>query len=202
MFFKKKIPFAENNLESVIQACLLHDNQAQRTLIKMFMGYAKSICLRYAAHEQEAEEIINDGFLKVFSNLAKYDTTQPFKAWLRTIMVNTAIDYYRNNQKYKQQISIEEVEISDFDDSIINRISAEEILSFVHQLSPAYRMVFMLYVVEGYNHREIAERLGIQEGTSKSNLRDARLKLQEMIRIAYPHLYDIYALRKNKFNEN
>ena len=197
MFFKKKT-FSEDNLDSVIVACIDHNSQAQRTLIKLFLGYAKSICSRYSSNEQEVEEIINDGFLKVFTNLSKYDTTQPFKAWLRTIMVNTAIDYYRSNKKYLMQIAIDEVEVADFDDDVISQLSTDEIMGLVQKLSPTYRMVFMLYVVEGYKHREIAERLGIQEGTSKSNLQDARLKLQEMIRINYPHLFDIYALRKKK----
>ena len=195
MVFKKK-KFSEDNLDSVITACIDQNSQAQRTLIKLFLGYAKSICLRYSSNEQEVEEIINDGFLKIFTNLSKYDTTQPFKAWLRTIMVNTAIDYYRSNKKYLMQIAIDEVEVADFDDDIISKLSTDEIMKLVQKLSPTYRMVFMLYVVEGYKHREIAERLGIQEGTSKSNLQDARLKLQEMIRINYPHLFDIYALRK------
>lgn len=201
MFFKKKT-FSEDNLESVIAACIDLNSQAQRTLIKLFLGYSKSICSRYSSNELEVEEIINDGFLKVFINLSKYDTTQPFKAWLRTIMVNTAIDYYRNNKKYHLQIAIDDIEISDFDDDIISRLSVEEIMGLVQKLSPTYRMVFMLYVVEGYKHREIAERLGIQEGTSKSNLQDARIKLQEMIRVHYPHLFEIYAVRKNKINEN
>lgn len=201
MFFKKKT-FSENNLESVIAACIDHNNQAQRTLIKLFVGYSKSICSRYSSNEQEVEEIINDGFLKVFTNLSKYDTSQPFKAWLRTIMVNTAIDYYRSNKKHYLQIAVDDIEVTDFDDDIISKLSVEEIMGLVQKLSPTYRMVFMLYVVEGYKHREIAERLGIQEGTSKSNLQDARIKLQEMIRIHYPHLFDIYAVRKNKLNEN
>ena len=201
MFFKKKT-FSADNLDSVIKACIEHNNQAQRTLIELFFGYSKSICLRYTSNKQEVEEIINDGFLKVFTNLAKYDSTQPFKAWLRTIMVNTAIDYYRSNKKYQLQISIDDVTLTDFDDDIISQLSVEEMMGLVRKLSPTYRMVFMLYVVEGYKHREIAERLGIQEGTSKSNLQDARHKLQEMIRINYPHLFDIYALRKNKINEN
>jgi RNA polymerase sigma-70 factor, ECF subfamily len=197
LFFKKKT-FSEDNLESVIAACIDHNSQAQRTLIKLFLGYSKSICSRYSSNEQEVEEIINDGFLKVFTNLSKYDSTQPFKAWLRTIMVNTAIDYYRSNKKYHLQIAVDEIEVTDFDDDIISQLSVEEIMGLVQKLSPTYRIVFMLYVVEGYKHREIAERLGIQEGTSKSNLQDARIKLQEMIRIHYPHLFDIYAVRKIK----
>ncbi len=201
MFFKKKT-FSADNLESVIAACLDNNSQAQRTLIGLFMGYAKSICSRYSANEQEVEEIINDGFLKVFTNLSKYDSSQPFKAWLRTIMVNTAIDFYRSNKKYHLQISIDDIDTPDFDDDIISQLSAAEIMGLVQKLSPTYRMVFMLYVVEGYKHKEIAAKLGIQEGTSKSNLQDARLKLQEMIRTHYPHLFDIYSVKKHKLNEN
>lgn len=201
MFFKK-ITFSEDNLDSVIKACIDNNNQAQRTLIKLHLGFAKSICARYSSNEQEVEEMINDGFLKIFNNLSKYDSAQPFKAWVRTIMVNTAIDYYRSNKKYQLHVTINEIELTDFNDDVISQLSVEEIMGLISKLSPMYRMVFMLYVVEGYKHKEIAERLGIQEGTSKSNLQDARIKLQEMIRIHYPHLFDIYAVRKNKLNEN
>ncbi len=198
----KKITFSEDNLDSVIKACIDNNNQAQRTLIKLHLGFAKSICARYSSNEQEVEEMINDGFLKIFNNLSKYDSAQPFKAWVRTIMVNTAIDYYRSNKKYQLHVTINEIELTDFNDDVISQLSVEEIMGLISKLSPMYRMVFMLYVVEGYKHKEIAERLGIQEGTSKSNLQDARIKLQEMIRIHYPHLFDIYAVRKNKLNEN
>ena len=203
MFFDKKIIFNEKDLQSVLSACLARNQQAERTLITLFLGYSKSICIRYASSEQEAEEIINDGFLKVFSNLSKYDSAQSFRAWLRKIMVNTAIDYYRSNEKYRLNSTIDAgSEVTDFDPDVLTKISADEIMVLVQKLPPAYRMVFMLHVVEGYNHREIAERLGVQEGTSKSNLRDARLKLQQMIKVAHPELYDIYALRNRKINEN
>ncbi len=202
MFFKKKPPFTEDNLESVIAACLAEDKHAQRALIKLFLGFTKSICWRYAANEQEAEEIVNDGYLKVFNNLGKYDHTQPFKAWLRTIFVNTAIDYYRKRQKYAHQVDIDDVEIVDLSEDVISKISASEILKLVQKLSPAYRMVFTLYVIDGYNHREIADLLGIKEGTSKSNLMDARKKLQVMIKNLYPHLHLAYALKNTKINEN
>lgn len=166
------------------------------------MGYSKTIAIRYAANTEETEEIINDAFLKVFNNIKKYDYSQPFKAWLRTIVVNTAIDYYRKNKKYAQQVTIDEIDMPTMDVDIISKLSANEILKLVQALSPAYRMVFSLYVIEGYNHREIAEMLGIKEGTSKSNLQDARKKLQAMILSNYPHLYMIYSLKNNKINEN
>lgn len=167
------------------------------------MGYAKSICARYTSNQQEAEEILNEGFLKVFLHLKKYDSKQPFKAWLRTIFVNTAIDFYRKNQKYQLQTDLEEgLQVQEVDESIISRISADEILQLIQQLPPGYRIVFTMYVIDGYNHREIGNILGIQEGTSKSNLRSARQKLQRMIKQAYPDLYQIYALKTSKLDEN
>lgn len=167
------------------------------------MGYAKSICARYTSNQQEAEEILNEGFLKVFQNLQKFDQKQPFKAWLRTIFVNTAIDFYRKNQKYALQSDLNEgLNVADVDENIISRISAEEILQLIQQLPPGYRIVFTMYVIDGYTHREIGEILGIQEGTSKSNLRSARQKLQVMIKQAYPDLYQVYALKTSKQDEN
>ncbi len=202
MFFKNKNKFSENDFDSILRACQKEDKNAQKELIRLFFGYAKTISMRYASSKEEAEEIINDSFLKVFNNLTRYDHTLSFKIWFKTIVVNTAIDYYRKNQKYKQVLDIDNVEMIDSTDDVISKISAEEILSVVQRLSPAYRMVFTLYVLEGYNHREIAEILGIKEGTSKSNLQDARRKLQHMIKSAYPHLYLIHALKNNKINEN
>lgn len=144
MFFKKKPDFQENDLDSVIRACIAENQQAQRALIKLFFGYAKTISRRYASNEDEVEEIINDGFLKVFNNLSKFDYTQPFKAWLRTIIVNTAIDYYRKNLKYAGKVDMEHVEAVDVSDDVLSKISADEILKLIQKLSPVYRMVFAL----------------------------------------------------------
>lgn len=202
VLFKKKTHFSEDDLPSVLKACLGGDNRAQRSLISQFLGYAKSICQRYTAHPHETEEIINEGFLKVFTHLDRYDPTQPFKAWLRTILVNTAVDYYRKQQRWANQLSLDDLEVIDWNDDVIAAISAQEILVMVQQLPPAYRMVFTLFVVEGYSHREIADLLSIQEGTSKSNLRDARRKLQRMIKLHYPALYQQYTWPNQRFNEN
>jgi len=150
----------------------------------------------------EAEEIVNDVFLKLFNNLAKYDHSKPFQAWTRTIAVNTAIDYYRKNQKYTHQADIDDVELTDTNFDVISKISAEEILMLVQKLPPSYRTVFTLFVVDGYNHREIADLLGIKEGTSKSNLQDARKKLQNLVKIYYPQLHLAYGIKINKLHEN
>ncbi len=202
MFFNKKQSFDENDLNSIITACINRNKQAERVLLKMHFGFAKSVVQRYASNNEEVEEMINDGFLKMFTNLPKYDNAYPFMAWLRTIMVNTAIDYYRKHKKYNLETDMENMDFVLPDEDIISKISAKEILKLVQSLTPGYRMVFTLYVIEGYNHREIADLLGIKEGTSKSNLQDARKKLQLMIKENYPHLYLAYALKTTKIHEN
>ncbi len=203
MFTRKKIYFNENDLESVIAACLENDTLAQRALFQQFYGYGKSICLRYAADSVEAEEILNEGFLKVFQNLGKYDPLQPFKAWLRTILVNTAISNYRKNRKYQDNIPLDDVHDIGFDDSVLEQISADEILQIVQQLSPIYRTIFIMHVVDGYNHREIADALNLNEATVRSNFSRARAKLQVMIRFSHPYLFpqnwDATTIR---YNEN
>jgi len=198
----KKDNFRPDDLNSVIEACLVGNRLAEKMLIRLFMGFVKSIAMRYAANTVEAEEIVNDGFLKVFNNLAKFDFSKSFKAWLRTIIVNTAIDYYRKNNKYAHHLDIEDIDQEDTSVDIISKISADEILALVQKLPPSYRTVFTLYVVDGYNHREIADMLGIKEGTSKSNLQDARKKLQNLIKVHYPHLHLAYAVKMTKLHEN
>jgi RNA polymerase sigma-70 factor, ECF subfamily len=189
LFERKKIYFSENDLESVIHACLLNDRLAQRALFQQFYSYGKSICLRYSSDSEEAEEILNEGFLKIFQNLEKYDTLQSFKAWLRTILVNTAISNYRKNRKFQTNINIDEVHEIGFDDPILEQISADEILQIVQQLPAIYRTTFMMYVVDGYSHKEIADALNLNESTVRSNFSRARAKLQVMIKISHPYLF-------------
>lgn len=198
LFFNQKIPFSENNLESIIKACLERNQNAQSLLYKQFFGYSKSVCLRYSSNQEEAKEILNEGFLKVFNNLDKYLPELSFKAWLRTIMVNTAINYYRDNKKYNQEISFDGIEDPIYDEDIINKISADEILVLVQKLPPSYRTVFVMHVVDGYSHREIGEILEINEGTSRSNFMKARIKLQNLVQKEFPHLYENYHQETDK----
>ncbi|QJW89884.1 sigma-70 family RNA polymerase sigma factor [Spirosoma taeanense] len=183
--FRKSPSFAENDLTSVIRACRANDPRAQRTLFKQFFGYAKSICLRYTSNREEAEDVLNEGFLKVFQHLDRFDETQPFKAWLRTILVNTAISHYRRNQQLEQNTSLESGGQVAFNDDVVDQIAAEEILALVQQLSPTYRTVFMMHVVDGYSLHEIAGLLSHNEATVRSNYSRARQKLQQMIQKAY-----------------
>jgi RNA polymerase sigma-70 factor (ECF subfamily) len=190
--------FKDASLDETIAGSRKGNAMAQKALIRMFLGYAKSICLRYAANMQEAEEIVNDGFLKVFNNLERYDPSKPFKAWLRSIFTNTAIDHYRKNLKYTLHVNDVDENLEDLNENILSGISAREILGLVQQLPTSFRLVFTLYVLDGHTHKEVADLLNIKEGTSKSNLQDARKKLQLMIRKNYPEVYQSFDNKNSK----
>lgn len=190
MFFRKKSDFSEHDLLSVIQGCINQDARAQRTLFQQYFSFAKSISLRYSSSAEEAEEILNESFLKVFQHIERYDSTQPFKAWLRTIVVNTAISYYRKNQKFHGEIGLDGIAEPAHYDNAMEQIAAEEILALVQQLKPIYRTVFMMHVVDGYHLREIADALDFNEATVRSHFLRARTKLQEMMRHTHPFFFN------------
>lgn len=166
-------------LEEIIKGCRKHRIESQKELYQMFYAYGMSITLRYADSRNQAAGILNDAFMKVFENMEKYDPGRPFKPWLRRILVNTAINHYHKN---KSRLTWEELDLNGEEtgqnETIISDISYREIIEMIQQLSPAYRTVFNLHVIEGFKHEEIAEMLGISIGTSKSNLARARMKLR------------------------
>ncbi len=165
----------------MLDACCKGDRSYQKKLYQSFYSYAMSISLRYATSREEAQEILNDSFLKAFMNLKSYKREKPFHLWLRRIIINTSIDYYRKAKKYSNHISLDEVYDLAFTEQPTDAINEQEVLQFVQQLPPVYRMVFNLHVIEGYKHDEIAKKLGIQIGTSKSNLAKARKNLRRMM---------------------
>lgn len=171
-----------NTLEALLEGCRTGNAKSQELLYRQFYGYAMSVCLRYTRTRDEAVEIVNDGFIKIFNNIEKIDLTKSFKNWLRRIMVNTALDYYRQNHKHYNHDDIHEAEylISDSKDASSD-LSYQELLGLVQKLSPAYRTVFNLFVIDGYSHEEISNMLNISVGTSKSNLARARINLREML---------------------
>ncbi|RAW00977.1 RNA polymerase sigma factor [Pseudochryseolinea flava] len=166
----------------LIEGCKKHDRENQRLLYQHHYAYAMSICLRYSRTREEAREILNDGFMKVFSKIDQYNPETSFQGWLRRIMINTAIDHYRKEEKHYQQVSIERAEYTfTTSASAVEDLSHAELMTMVQALSPAYRTVFNMYVIDGYTHREIGEILQISEGTSKSNLLKAREVLKERL---------------------
>jgi RNA polymerase sigma-70 factor (ECF subfamily) len=176
-------------MSALIDGCLKNDRRSQEALFKLFYGKMLSVCMRYTADRDRAQEVLQEGFIKVFDKLAGFDYTGSFEGWLRRIITNTAIDSLRkakrdpflseNDNYFKfsdsnPMIAKEEVDLTE--------LKAEIALQAVQRLSPAYRTVFNLYVVEEYTHKEIAAILGISEGTSKSNLAKAKIKLQFMLK--------------------
>jgi RNA polymerase sigma factor (sigma-70 family) len=150
-----------------------------------YYRFAVSICLRFSRSADEAREIVNDGFFKIMTNLDKYVHGQSFKGWLRKIMVNSAIDYYRRNEKHYHNVDISYVKNESLTPEILNQFNEEFILKAIQELPPSYRLVFNLYVVEGYKHDEIGQILGITAGTSRSNLNIARCKLMKALSPQY-----------------
>lgn len=169
-------------LNNIIKGCRKRRRESQKKLYKMFYAYGMSITLRYAESRNEAAEILNDAFMKVFKNIKSYDLERPFKPWLRRIIINTAINNYHRNKDHRQ---MDDVDVAgqnlSREEQIISGISYDEIIEMVQQLTPAYRTVFNLYVIEGFKHKEIAEMLDIAEGTSKSNLSKAKKNLQAIL---------------------
>ncbi|WP_448697719.1 RNA polymerase sigma factor [Mucilaginibacter sp. AW1-3] len=172
---------SEQELQNIIRGCVKEDRASQKMLYKTLYGFAMGICLRYAGNRYEAAEILNTGFFKALTNIKKYDDSRPFKAWLGRIMTNTAIDYYRTNLKVAYTEDIETAEDVSVGDTISAKLNYDDLLALVQKLPQAYRTVFNLYAIDGYTHDEIGEILGINPGTSKSNLHKARQKLQQMI---------------------
>lgn len=175
-------PEPDEQLAALIQACVKGDKNSQKALYKSFYGYAMSICLRYCMNREEAAEVMNDGFMKVFTKLNKYHPARSFKGWLRKIMINTALDNYRHNLKHYYQQDIEALPDISITGNVLADMAYDDIVRLVQKLSPAYRTVFNLYVMDGYTHEEIAEILDISIGTSKSNLSKARENLRSLLK--------------------
>jgi RNA polymerase sigma factor (sigma-70 family) len=169
-------------LADLLAGCLRGDRRSQERLYRQFYGFAMAIGLRYTQNRDEALEVVNDGFLKVFTHLGQYDVAQPFTPWFRRILVNSALDMYRRVAKHQHQYDLDAATgiVSDSPDAY-SQLAYEDLMAIIQQLSPAYRLVFNLFVIDGYSHDEIAARLSISVGTSKSNLARARENLRALI---------------------
>lgn len=173
-----------SELAVIIDGCLHGRREAQKTLYELYYSYAMSVCLRYSRSREESREILNDGFMKVFTRLGLRDEKGSFKGWVRKIMINAAIDHYR---KYSKHYLLDETEdaarwVPATGGDAIGHISHTELISMIQQLPPGYRAVFNLHVIDGYTHEEIASQLDISVGTSKSNLFKAREYLKVVLK--------------------
>jgi RNA polymerase sigma factor (sigma-70 family) len=153
----------------------------QRVLYQRFAPKMYGVCLRYAGNAEEAEDILQEGFIKVFNKMGSFRKEGSFEGWVRRIFVNTAIEHFRKKVRLQPITDYEEETIEGKYLSVLDNLAEKDIIQLVQQLSPGYRTVFNMYVVEGYTHRQIAEELGISEGTSKSQLSRAKQILQDLV---------------------
>ena len=169
-------------LDDLLRGCRAGDRNSQQKLYEHFYGYAMHLCLRYTKHREEAVEILNDAFFKALTKIDTYDPALPFKSWLRRILINTAIDHFRKKHPGAAFVALTEAHDVAAEALPMPRLAPDEdMLPILRELSPAYRMVFNLYVMEGYKHQEIAELLGITPAASRSNLTRALEKLRTLL---------------------
>jgi RNA polymerase sigma factor (sigma-70 family) len=163
------------DLQNLINGCLARERASQRKIYEIFGPAMMGLCLRYAKNREEAEEILQDGFLQMFKHISQFKNTGSFEGWLRKIMINTALQRYRSQANLFTVIPVTDEHSMPYQEAgPEDKMKEKELIKLIHTLPPAYRMVFNLHVFEGLKHREIAKLLNITEGTSKSNLSDAR----------------------------
>ena len=170
--------------KKLIKDCIKGDRCAQNKLYDLFSAKMFAVCLRYSKTREEAEDTFHEGFMKVYENLEKYRFDGSFEGWIRRIIVNTAIEKFRKNTKMSLVVQYDDhiMENGYFNENeILANINADELMGLIQQLPPYCRIVFNLFAFEGMKHREIAQELGITEGTSKSHLSDARKILQRAV---------------------
>lgn len=169
----------------LIQACQKQKPQAQRELYHRFAPAMLAVCFRYARNREEAEDVLQDGFVKVFQKIHKFDDKGSLEGWIRRIMVNTAIDHLRKEKHYQHQLEINEAITEEVTENALDHLEAEALLGLIQSLPTGYRVIFNLYGIEGYSHAEVAEQLGISESTSRSQYTRARALLKQKVRETY-----------------
>lgn len=167
----------------IIEGCAKHNRKAQQELYDQYSRLLLGICLRYASDKAEAEDILQESFLKIYFNIKDYSGTGSFVGWLRKVAVNTAITHYHKNLKYRYHVEIEdylsvESGSTGFEEDFF---TSDELFRVLNELPPGYRMVFNLYAIDGYKHKEIAEMLGIDTNTSKSQYSRAKASIREKL---------------------
>lgn len=181
-------------LDEIIKDCKSGKREAQEKLYRMFHRKMYGVCLYYAKDETEAMDHLQDGFFHLFNKIGKYSNKGSFEGWMRRLFVNLILQKYRS-KKLLYPVGLESIEYDSFSyEHILSDITAQDLLELIRELSPQYKVVFNLYAIEGYSHKEIAQKLNITEGTSKSNLSRARSILQKKVMEKFP---DYYKMKSN-----
>ena len=168
--------------EQIIEGCKQKDARAQKALFEKYASTMLGICMRYMKAQQEAEDVLQDGFIKVFEKFDKFKNEGSLEGWIKRIMVNTALDQLRKDKKRNHHLDVDEVDyLLESNDMVIESLSAENLLKILNTIPEGYKVIFNLYAIEGYSHKEIAEKLDITESTSKSQYSRAKAYLRKLM---------------------
>ena len=176
-----------DDTNKIIAGCLKGNRRDQELLYRRNAGKMYALCLRYSNDREEASDVLQEGFVRIFNRLRDYKKEGSFEGWMRKIMVNTALEKYRENHFLYNVDSIDDIKETDLETAEVDaddELEANDLMGMIKSLPPQYKMVFNLYAIEGYSHKEIGQMLGITVGTSKSNLSRARAILQRMVRLS------------------
>lgn len=177
------------DLRALIIQCRKGDRAAQKQLYMRYYSYGMGICVRYVTNKDEALSCFNDAFLKAFNNLEVFDTSRDFKPWIKTILVNTLLNHLRKANKLKESDLETAIEVGQ-NEITTSKLQYEDLLALVQSLSEHYKLVFNMYVIDGYTHEEIAQKLNINVSTSRSNLARAKARLRQLLTTAIPLEYE------------
>jgi RNA polymerase sigma-70 factor (ECF subfamily) len=170
-----------DKLQELLVQCIDKQPQAQKQLFDLLAPKMYSVCKRYAQHEDEAKDILQESFIKMFNNLERFEHKGSFEGWVKRIFINTSIEFYRKSQRERIVDNIDDVKEKAIDSQTISLLKVADLMKLVDQLPKGYKTVFNLFAIEGYSHDEISKMLNISENTSKSQLHKARLHLQELV---------------------
>lgn len=175
--------------KEIIEGCIKNNRKMQKILYDKYSAKFYAICLRYAKTQGEADDILQEGFIKIFSNISQFSQQHSFEGWMKRIVINTAITHYHQNLKHYYKDDIDEINEIDIENKQLAecKFSYEEMMTVINELADGYRMVFNLYIIEGYKHKEIAEMLSIDVATSKSQLHRAKKIVQEKLQLIAEH---------------
>ena len=172
----------EATIQDWIEGCLANNRKAQEALYRHFYGFAMTIALRYSRDEMDAADIMSHAFVKIFKSIHTFDSSKgSLHAWIKRIVINEGLDHIKSRTRFSEAVELETVAEPGINNAALEQMGAEEIMELIKKLPPATHAVFILYAVEGYNHREIAQRMNISEGTSKWHLSEARKMLQKQL---------------------
>ena len=172
----------EQDIQALVEGCKHNNRKAQESLYRLFYHFAMTVALRYSRDEHDAADILSHAFVKIFKSIHSFDSSKgSLKAWISRIIINEGLDHIKSRNRFSEDVELEMVAEPSINSSILEEMGADAIMQLVKKLPPATHAVFVLYAVEGYNHREIGEKLNISPGTSKWHLSEARIFLQKQL---------------------